>query len=232
MLKAFNELVKIDLKDHIEKKPNFVWDKEKQKTVEKGSFDYLNWAKAIILLYENGAEIVNYKPLKNDAGHSLFMNPSLLADGLSGCPEVRVWLQVDNKEGEFNYPIARGATVVAKDKMTQLDIHVCQQRALVKGIAILTGLGLNLWAKEELKPIEDGPTAEELAEIERLKNRLVNKNELDTIEAELKRTGVKDTQMTKLYKVKNLTELKLPQCVDMMVNFGKTPSKPQVDLKL
>ena len=164
MLKPFSDMVKLDIKDHIEKKPNFVWDKKENKMVEKGSFDYLNWAKAIILLYENGAETVNYKPLKNEAGHSLFMNPSLLADGLSGCPEVRVWLQVDGKEGEFSYPIARGASIVKKETMTQLDIHVCQQRALVKGIAVLTGLGLNLWAKEDFKP-EDDP--EEQAERDR-----------------------------------------------------------------
>jgi hypothetical protein len=172
MIKPFNEMVKLDIKDHIEQKPNFVWDKEKNKMVEKGSFDYLNWAKAIILLYENGAEKVNYKPLKNEAGHSLFMNPSLMADGLSGCPEVRVWLQVDDKDGEFNYPIARGASIVKKENMTQLDIHVCQQRALVKGIAVLTGLGLNLWAKEDFKPEEDPEAAAEAEKRETLKKKI------------------------------------------------------------
>ena len=172
MIKPFNEMVKLDIKDHIEKKPNFVWDKKKNEYVEKGSFDYLNWAKAIILLYENGAETVNYKPLKNEAGHSLFMNPSLLADGLSGCPEVRVWLQIDDKDGEFSYPIARGASIVKKENMTQLDIHVCQQRALVKGIAVLTGLGLNLWAKEDFKPEDDPETAAEIEREETAKKKI------------------------------------------------------------
>lgn len=177
MIKPFSEMVKLDIKDHIEKKPNFVWDKEKNKMIEKGSFDYLNWAKAIILLYENGAETVNYKPLKNEAGHSLFMNPSLMADGLSGCPEVRVWLQVDSKEGEFNYPIARGASIVKKESMTQLDIHVCQQRALVKGIAVLTGLGLNLWAKEDFKP-EDDPAEEAERERKETAKKVIDKDKL------------------------------------------------------
>lgn len=226
MLKPFNELIKLDLTEHIEQKPNFVWDKKEGKYKEKGSFDYLNWAKAIVLLYEHGAEFVNYKPLKNETGHSLFMNPSLLADGLDGCPEVRVWVKVDDKEGEFSYPLARGSSIVKKEKMTALDIHVCQQRALVKGIAILTGLGLYLWTKEE------PPGGPEVDEVENIKNKKIDKVKLAALEAEFKRTGVKEKQIAKAYEVEILTDLTIEQWVEIMARFEKTPTKKDVDLGL
>jgi hypothetical protein len=226
MLKPFNELIKLDLTEHIEQKPNFVWDKKEGKYKEKGSFDYLNWAKAIVLLYEHGAEFVNYKPLKNETGHSLFMNPSLLADGLDGCPEVRVWVKVDDKEGEFSYPLARGSSVVKKEKMTALDIHVCQQRALVKGIAILTGLGLYLWTKEE------PPGDHEAEEIEQIKNKKINKIQLDALKAEFQRTKVKEKQIIDLYNVEKLTDLNFVQWREIMTRFEQTPTKKDVDLGL
>lgn len=221
MLKPFNDLIKLDIKDYIEKKPNFVWDKKEGKYKEKGSFDYLNWAKAIMLLYEHGAEEVNYRPLKNEAGHSLFMNPSLLADGLDGCPEVRVWVKVDDREGEFSYPLARGASIVKKDKMTALDVHVCQQRALVKGIAILTGLGLNLWAKEDLSKenIEDGEAS-------------IDKTKIQAIEMLAKRKGVPIKQILNKCRIDSLDEMKLEQFVTSQELLMKMEDRKQKDLGL
>jgi len=225
MIKAFKDLMNLDISSSTEQKPNFVWDKKENKMKQQGSFTYLNWAKAIMLLYENGADDVNYKPLKNESGHSLFMNPSLLADGLSGCPEVRVWVKVDDKEGEFSYPIARGASVVAKDKMTQLDIHVCQQRALVKGIAILTGLGLKLWSKEDF---DKEPEMEE----EIPADRQINKIEAEAITALSERKGVPIKQICEKMHVVEIGLLMFSEFVAAKELLETMPDKKHKDLGL
>lgn len=144
MLKPFKELVKVDISKFLVKKPNYVWDKKEQKIKEKGFFNYLNWAKGLELLYEHGAEDVQFKSIKNELGHSVFYNKDL---GGLGCPEIRLWIKIDDKECEITYPLIRGSKVL--EKIDQLDIEVARQRAFTKGIAIMTGLGLSEWIKQD-----------------------------------------------------------------------------------
>ena len=150
MIKSFNELIKIDITDYLEKKPNFVWNKKTQQFEEKGYFNYLNWAKGLELLYTYGAEDVQFKSIKNELGHSVFYNKEL---GKAGCPEIRLWVKIDNKEMEITYPIIRGSKVL--EEFNQLDVEVARQRAFTKAIAIMTGLGLTTWMKEDKKIDDD-----------------------------------------------------------------------------
>ena len=172
MIKPFNELVKVDISKYLVKKPNFIWDKTKKEFVIKGYFNYLNWAKGLELLYEFGAEDVQFKPIKNELGHSVFYNKEL---GGLGCPEIRLWIKIDEKESEITYPLIRGSKVL--DKIDQLDIEVARQRAFTKGIAIMTGLGLSEWIKtdEEIDKNKDDQMQDTESELELQRTNTQNK---------------------------------------------------------
>ena len=172
MIKPFNELVKVDISKHLVKKPNFIWDKKTKEFVIKGYFNYLNWAKGLELLYEFGAEDVQFKPIKNELGHSVFYNKEL---GGLGCPEIRLWIKIDEKESEITYPLIRGSKVL--DKIDQLDIEVARQRAFTKGIAIMTGLGLSEWIKtdEEIDKNKDDQMQDTESELELQRTNTQNK---------------------------------------------------------
>ena len=58
MLKSYDEMRKIDVSKWTEK---------------RDGADYLNWAKVIDLLHENGATKVHFEPLVNENGSSLIM---------------------------------------------------------------------------------------------------------------------------------------------------------------
>lgn len=172
MIKPFNELVKVDISKYLVKKPNFIWDKTKKEFIIKGYFNYLNWAKGLELLYEFGAEDVQFKPIKNELGHSVFYNKEL---GGLGCPEIRLWIKIDEKESEITYPLIRGSKVL--DKIDQLDIEVARQRAFTKGIAIMTGLGLSEWIKtdEEIDKNKDDQMQDTESELELQRTNTQNK---------------------------------------------------------
>jgi hypothetical protein len=132
-LKPFNELFSVDISSETVSRP-----------VKRGSsitLDYLEWANCIKLLYENGAEQVRYGMEKNEKGYPCFYNHN------GESPFVTVWIDIDGKRYEEDYPIINGMYPVANP--TQLDINKAKQRGFVKAVAINTGLGLSLWIKEE-----------------------------------------------------------------------------------
>ena len=132
-LKPFNELIKVDLSNEVQKRP-----------VKKNSpltLDYLEWANCIKLLYEHGAEVVRYGMVYNDQGYPCFYNQN------GESPFVRVWVEIDGERYEEDYPVVNGIYVVSNPN--QLDINKAKQRGFVKAVAINTGLGLSLWIKEE-----------------------------------------------------------------------------------
>lgn len=149
MLKGFNDLLKLDISDKISRKPTFRYDKTQNKTVPTGNYlDYISWVNALILLYENGAESVEYGNIYNKDGHSLF-----LCDGK--VPEVHVFVSIDGKRYEMTYPVIDGSSDIKMEKIVQSDVHNASQRAFVKCVAVNTGLGLSLWVKEETdKPLK------------------------------------------------------------------------------
>ena len=66
MLKKFDELYKIDVKPFCDVK------KGKDDNGKVIDIPYLNWARCVTLLHENGAETVYYTPLRNANGGYLF----------------------------------------------------------------------------------------------------------------------------------------------------------------
>jgi hypothetical protein len=140
MLKSYNELRKIDVSQWVEQRD--------------GAY-YLNWAKVVDLLHENGAEIVYFEPIANkNTGSSLYMTDREFEDSkgnLNKVYETAVKIVIDDLEFIQRGPVTNGSNPVKDNSMSQQRLWNCQTRLFVKGVAIRTGLGFDLWLKEELK---------------------------------------------------------------------------------
>lgn len=139
MLKSYEELRKIDVSQWTEK---------------RDGADYLNWAKVIDLLHENGAEKVYFDPVPNANGSSLYMSNEEYVDqkgNKNKVYETAVRIVVDDDEWIQRGPVMNGSNPVKDNSMSQQRLWNCQTRLFVKGIAIRKGLGFDLWLKEELK---------------------------------------------------------------------------------
>lgn len=139
MLKSYDELREIDVSQWTEK---------------RDGADYLNWAKCIDLLHENGAEKVYFDPVPNENGSSLYMCDREYTDtkgNTNKVYETAVKIVVDDDEWIQRGPVMNGSNPVKDNSMSQQRLWNCQTRLFVKGIAIRKGLGFDLWLKEELK---------------------------------------------------------------------------------
>lgn len=137
MLKSFEEMRKIKVDE---------WAKDRD------GFKYLPWARAIDLLYKNGATKVRYEVVKDANGSSLHHSDLTFTDKNSKtnkCYEVVVRLTVDDDTYEETYPVMNGVSPIKDDLMSQQRVRTSVARALVKCIATNTGLGFDLWLDGE-----------------------------------------------------------------------------------
>lgn len=138
MLKSYDDLKKIDLSKYIEKR-----DKA----------DYINWARIVDLLHENGAEKVYFEPVVNPlTGSSLYMTEQMFEDSKDNTNrvyETAVKIVIDDLEFVQRGPVMNGSNPVKDNSMSQQRLWNCQCRLFVKGVAIRTGLGFNLWLQDE-----------------------------------------------------------------------------------
>ena len=143
-LKSYNELRKVDVRPYCE---------------EREGLTYLNWAKCIDLLHENGAEVVYWVPIPDEkTGSSLRMTDTVFTDSKNNtnkCYETRIRVVIDDKEYEMQTPVMNGANPVKDNSMSQQRVWNSMCRAFVKCVAIHTGLGFNLWLKEEMQPFNN-----------------------------------------------------------------------------
>jgi len=151
MLKTYKELRDIDITKFCDERDS---KDDKGKTIK---VQYLNWAKCVDLLHDNGAEEVYFEPLVNANGSTLFMTDSFedSKGQKNRCFEVRVKIVIDDLEFVQNYPLLNGIYVVREDTVNQLRLSNAQARAFVKGVAIRTGLGFSLWLDEEKTPTDE-----------------------------------------------------------------------------
>ena len=137
-LASYDELRKVDVSQWVEKRDNA---------------DYLNWAKVVELLHENGATIVYFEPVANEyTESSLFMTEQIFTDknGITNrVYETAVRIVIDDLVFIQRGPVTNGSNPVKDNSMTQQRLWNCQTRLFVKGVAIRTGLGFNLWLKNE-----------------------------------------------------------------------------------
>ena len=143
-IKTYDEMRKIDVSKWTEK---------------RDGADYLNWAKVVDLLHENGAEKVYFEPVINEqTGSSLYMTEQVFTDKnkiTNRVYETAVKIVIDDLEFIQRGPVTNGSNPVKDNSMTQQRLWNCQTRLFVKGVAIRTGLGFNLWLKEEGKNEKD-----------------------------------------------------------------------------
>lgn len=136
MLKSWNEMRKLDISRYVKK---------------RDGADYLPWASCLKLLYENGAEEVDFRADANENGSSLFMSDQTFTDksgNTNRCYEVRVTVGIDKKYYSITYPVMNGINAVRDNLMNQNAVHKAQMRAFVKCVAINTGLGFDLWLND------------------------------------------------------------------------------------
>ena len=167
MLKSFNELRKVDVSPYVEK---------------RDGVDYLNWARCKQLLHDNGAEVVYFEPCTNANGSSLFMSDETFTDSKGNtnrCYEVRVKITIDELTFEAQFPLMNGSNPVKDNSMSQQRVWNSQTRAFVKGVAMRTGLGFDLW----LKDVESISTEDDLS-----------KHSLDAIKLRLQQTYTQKLQ--------------------------------------
>lgn len=143
-LASYDELRKVDVSEWVEK---------------RDGADYLNWAKVVDLLHENGAEKVYFEPVANsETGSSLLMTEQVFTDSKGNTNrvyETAVKIVIDDLVFIQRGPVTNGSNPVKDNSMTQQRLWNCQTRLFVKGVAIRTGLGFNLWLKEEEKNEKD-----------------------------------------------------------------------------
>ena len=153
MIKSYAEMRKIDVLPLCEKR------KAKDDRGKDIEVPYLNWAKCMDLLHENGAEVVYFEPCVNANGSSLFMSDHVFTDSKGNtnrCYEVRVKIVIDDLIFEAQYPLMNGSNPVKDNSLTQQRVWNAQTRAFVKGVAMRTGLGFGLWLDDvESKSDED-----------------------------------------------------------------------------
>lgn len=139
-LKTYDELRKLDLTKYIEKR--------------EGA-DYINWATIVDLLHQYGAKTVYFEPVVNpQTGSSLFMTDQVFKDSKDNTNrvyETAVKIVIDDLEFIQRGPVTNGANPVKDNSMTQQRLWNCQTRLFVKGVAIRTGLGFDLWLNDSVK---------------------------------------------------------------------------------
>jgi len=214
MLKKFNELFELNLKDEVMQKP----------ATKNGKvvLDVLEWANCLQLLYKNGAENVKYGSYLNDNGYPCFYN-------LQGeNPFVRVWVEIDTNRFEIEFPVINGIYSIANP--SNLEIHKSQQRAFVKAVAINTGLGLKLWIKEE-KEINDNKNLQK--ELNKESGQTQNDKITTLFSEALQIVGDKDMlydiillsqeKLVKLYKSRDISEknIVIKQLETVISNYDK-----------
>lgn len=143
-LKSYEEMRKIDVRPYCE---------------ERDGMMYLNWAKCMALLHENGAEKVHWLPIPDErTGTSLRMVDTAFSDSKGNtnrCYETRIKVVIDNDEYEMQTPVMNGSNPVKDNSMSQQRVWNSMCRAFVKCVAIHTGLGFDLWLKEEMQPFQN-----------------------------------------------------------------------------
>lgn len=139
MLKSYEKMRQIDVTPYCEEREGVL---------------YLNWAKCIDLLRDNGAEKVYWEPVPDEkTGSSLRMTEKEFEDSKGNknrCYETRIRVVIDDNEYHMQSPVMNGVNPVKDNSMSQQRVWNSMCRSFVKCVAIHTGLGFSLWLKEEM----------------------------------------------------------------------------------
>lgn len=145
--KSFEEMMKVKIDKY---------------TKKRDGAEYLPWAACMVLLYKNGAEKVFFEPLVDPiTNSSVFMSDKEFKDKtgtINRCYEVAVRITIDDDVFVMRTPIMNGANPVKDNSLSQQRVWAAQCRAFVKGVAMRTGLGFNLWLRGDLEDQDEDDT--------------------------------------------------------------------------
>ena len=129
---TFKTLAALNVKDRVEK---------------KGRFDYLSWAYAWAMIKDK------YPDVNRKVYESEHTGLNYFTDGSTGY--VKVGVTINNVEHVDYLPIMNHSNQsLSIDKITSFAVNKTIQRSTVKAIA-MHGLGLSLWAGEDLVGISE-----------------------------------------------------------------------------
>ncbi len=137
-LPSFDEMRKVNLDKHVQK---------------RDGADYVNWAVIKQLLHDKGAKKVYFEPVPMNNGSSLIMTDKEFKDSrgnINRVYETRIKVTIDDLVFEMQGPVMNGANPVKDNSMSQQRLWNAQTRLFVKGVAIHTGLGFDLWNRLEI----------------------------------------------------------------------------------
>lgn len=144
MLKSYEEMRKIDVSPYCEDRDGKL---------------YLNWAKCIELLHDNGAEKVYFESVPDERTGSSLRHTDVTFTDKNGvqnmCYETLIKVVIDDSVYYMQSPVMNGANPVKDNSMSQQRVWNSMCRSFVKCVAIHTGLGFNLWIKSEYDPLVD-----------------------------------------------------------------------------
>lgn len=153
-LKTYDELRAVDVRPFCDARDG------KDENGKKIKIPYLSWARCLDLLHQHGAEKVYYEPVRyNDSFVHKSENVTNKDGKKTGCYFVGVDIHIDDKCFRQETPLMNGTYMIFEEGLTQQRIYNAQQRAFVKGVAIHTGLGLDLWLDDK----DTEPAGEDLS---------------------------------------------------------------------
>mgnify|MGYP000051008677 CR=1 FL=1 len=138
------------------------------------------------LLHENGAEKVFFVPVRNPSTGSSLISSGMTfkdsKDNTNSVYETAIHITIDDLEFDFQGPVMNGANPVKDNSMSQQRLWNSQCRLFVKGVAIYTGLGFDLWLDNEDKEQTVQKYQDVYHDIRQVKDRVLQK--LTTIQKE------------------------------------------------
>lgn len=194
-LKPFNELIKIDVLPFCDMREA---KNEDGKTIK---VPYLSWGKCVKLLHENGAEAVWYTPVECPDTHT-YLWPQAKVTTSKGrdteCWFVRVKIHIDDLEFTYDAPLLNGSLVVYADTLNQLRINNALARTFVKGVAVRTGLGFDLWAESDADDGADDLSRHSIWAIKERVERLITVKERNGLDHRdlLNGLGINEKQLS------------------------------------
>lgn len=162
MLKSYDELRKIDVTPLCDSRDGIL---------------YLPYNECIALLHENGAEHAHFLPIPNPkTGCSLYESDTVFVDkngATNRCYETRIEIFIDDKKYLMQSPVMNGANPVKDNSMSQQRVWNSMTRSFVKGVAMYTGLGFDLWLKSERQEREKQKAEDQYHDIRKVKDRVL-----------------------------------------------------------
>lgn len=196
-LKPFNELVQVDVR------PLCDYRDAKDESGKPVKVPYLSWAKCAKLLHENGAESVWYAPRVCPQTQSYLWPQHTVTTSkgrVTQCWFVSVEVHIDEMCFTYDMPLLNGSLVVYEDTLNQLRINNALARAFVKGVAVRTGLGFDLWAEGDSDEGADDLSRHSIYAIRERIERLMTAKEKGGISHEelLAHVGMRPGQFSKM----------------------------------